>query len=75
MDVSELAAKWRAERGYDLKGGVIVCCDGIANGWCCELPNPRDWVPGCVAIDTAGKQWVSVGGNRQGGAELWRPVV
>jgi hypothetical protein len=74
MSASVIAEKWRAEHGYTDRGGVIVIHDGIVSSWVNELRDPEHWEPGCTAIDVAGNQWVSVGGNRQRGAERWQPV-
>lgn len=74
MNTHELAQKWREQRGYTGKGGVIVICDGVVNSWVNELRDPNHWVPGCIAVDESGNQWISVGGNRESGAERWEPA-
>lgn len=71
----ELAKKWRAEHGYTGKGGVIVICDGVVNSWVNELRDPEHWVPGCVAVDESGNQWISAGGNSQKGSERWESIT
>lgn len=74
MTTINLAEKWRAEKGYIGKGGVIVIHDGIVNSWVNELRDPEHWAPGCIAIDEEGNQWIATGGDRQSGSERWEPV-
>lgn len=74
MNPKELAIQWRVKRGYTSKGGVVVMKDGVVNGWVNKLCDPNHWIPGCIAIDESGNQWISVGGNEQDGAERWEPV-
>jgi hypothetical protein len=74
VNEKELAQKWRTEHGYVGRGGVIVICDGVVNSWVNELRDSGDWIPGCVAVDEVGNQWVTTGGNSQTGAERWEPV-
>ncbi|WP_224981276.1 hypothetical protein [Geomonas agri] len=73
MGVIQLAKKWREEKGYIDKGGVIVIFDGTVNSWVNELSDPKHWAPGCIAVDEAGNQWITKDGNPQGGAERWEP--
>jgi len=74
MKGNVLARKWRTAHGYKDKGGVIVVCDGVVCGWVNELRNPEHWVPGCIAVDGLGNQWVSVGGNCLNGANRWKSL-
>jgi len=75
MNVIELAKKWREEKGYTGKGGVIVIHEGEVNSWVNELRDPEHWAPGCIAVDEAGNMWVSVGGNDKKGSKTWEPVA
>jgi len=74
MNPNVLAGTWRAEKGYTSRGGIVVIFDGVVNSWINELRDPEHWAPGCVAVDEAGNQWISAGGNRQQGASRWEPV-
>jgi hypothetical protein len=70
----ETAINWRSKNNYDIQGGVVVLFGGEVQGWCCTLPNPRDWRPGCIAIDDCQQGWTSTGGNPYDGATTWNPV-
>ena len=72
-DFVEIARTWREEEGYTGRGGVIVIHDGIVNSWVDKLRNPEHWVPGCVAVDEAGKSWVTIAGSDRDGALMWLP--
>lgn len=74
MTNAEIAKKWRLEKGYTGRGGVIVVHDGVVNSWVKELCDPNHWVPGCVAVDELGNEWVTVGGDGVRGAESWEPT-
>ena len=67
--------EWRKEFGYTGKGGVIVICNGVVQGWVNELRDPDHWQPGCIAIDESGRRWEAVGGDNQKGAESWKLVL
>lgn len=46
---------------------------GEVQNWVNELRNPEHWQPGCVAVDEAGKSWVTIAGNGADGALMWLP--
>ncbi len=72
MKNSEIAQKWREEHGGKYcKDGVVVVCNGVAQGWVDELRDPHHWASGCIAVDESGQEWVAVGGNDMDGAERW----
>lgn len=68
----KLANKYRTENNYD--GGVIVLYQGKEAGWMNELRDPQHWMPGCIAVDINGQQWIARGGNDHDGATEWRPL-
>lgn len=74
MNAEELAKTWREKHGYIGKGGVIVIFDGVVNSWVNELRNPEHWLPGCLAIDEDGNQWIAKGGGKRKGAESWQKL-
>lgn len=73
MDLNDLAKQWRDNRP-DLRGGVVVIFNGKVDGWVHKLRDPDHWVPGCIAVDESGAQWISVGGDDYNGAERWEPA-
>lgn len=68
------ATAWRANRP-DLIGGVIVFHGRELQGWVNRLRNPEHWVPGCIALDCDGKQYVATGGDAYNGAQHWEPIT
>ncbi len=75
MKNSEIAKKWREEYGgKSCKGGLIVICNGVAQGWINELRDPNHWEPGCIVVDESGQGWVAVGGTDRDGAERWEQL-
>lgn len=67
------AQRWREQRGYIGRGGVVVVLDGEVQSWVDKLRNPEHWQPGCVAVDETGKSWTTIAGNQQDGALMWLP--
>lgn len=65
------ARRWREEKGYVGRAGVVVIFNGIADAWVDKLRNPEHWQPGCIAVDESGKTWTAIGGTEQGGALMW----
>lgn len=57
-----------------LEGGYVVTFNGAVSGWTATLGNPGAWMPGCIAIDEAGGQWVAKGGSDYDGAERWEAI-
>jgi len=53
---------------------VVIIHKRKVQGWVNELRDPQHWCPGCLAIDTVGKQWRAVGGNDYDGAAEWQPI-
>jgi hypothetical protein len=49
----------------------VIFFNEAAEGWACELNTPSSWVPGCIAVDEQGEQWVAVGGDDEEGADSW----
>lgn len=72
--VVHLATKWRQERGYIGRGGVVVIYRGEVQSWVNELRDPTHWVAGCIAVDEAGQQWQTIAGNEVSGALMWLPL-
>jgi hypothetical protein len=68
----EMANRYRKQDGHH--DGVVVIFDGQVGGWMNELRDPQHWVPGCIAIDVDGNEWLAVGGNDYDGAALWEPI-
>ncbi|WP_244131269.1 hypothetical protein [Burkholderia gladioli] len=68
------AHRWRQENGYVGRSGVVVLYSGEVQGWVNVLRNPEHWRPGCIAVDEAGRQWMTVAGTEREGALLWLPV-
>lgn len=68
------AHRYRVENPR-LTGGVIVFRDHKLQGWVNELRNPEHWMPGCIAVDTDGRQWQATGGNDYDGATQWTPIL
>jgi len=65
------AQRWRDEKGYAGRGGVVVIFNGSADAWVDKLRNPEHWQPGCVAVDENGRTWTAIGGTEQDGALMW----
>lgn len=51
---------------------MLVYQDQVA-GWMNELRNPETWMPGTLAIDDNGNQWIANGGDDYNGAKQWKP--
>lgn len=72
MSEAQRKAKcWRDDNGYSGKGGVIVICGDVVQGWANELRDPQHWIPGCIAVAEDGRCHEARGGNDYGGAECW----
>ena len=69
----DIAQRWREERGYTGKGGVVIVFNDVATAWCEALPEPRGWAPSCIAVDEDGRTWWATGGNENDGAHRWEP--
>ncbi len=64
----------KARHVWEYQGGYVILKGGEVAGWVLYLENPQSWEPGAVAIDEAGRMWVSAGGNTYDGAERWEPL-
>ncbi|MBN3785557.1 hypothetical protein [Burkholderia sp. Ac-20353] len=73
MEPIEVARRWREERGYVGRGGVVVIFDGEVQSWVNELRNPDHWQPGCIAIAEDGRTWTAIAGTERDGALMWLP--
>ncbi|MCA8205147.1 hypothetical protein LGM71_29340 [Burkholderia sp. AU33545] len=73
MEPIEVARRWREERGYVGRGGVVVIFDGEVQSWVSELRNPDHWQPGCIAIAEDGRTWTAIAGTERDGALMWLP--
>lgn len=71
MKLKQLADKWRKDNGYTKKLGVVIFLGNEVQGWCNELRDPDHWQPGCIAIDSFGLCYKTIGGNAKAGAEKW----
>lgn len=70
--LKEQIKEFLAERGY--QGGYTIVCNSEIGGWVNSLDNPGSWMPGCIAIDNDGNQWIALGGNDYDGAERWEEL-
>ena len=70
--LKEQIKEFLAERGY--QGGYTIVCNGEVGGWTRHLDNPAGWMPGCIAIDNDGNQWIALGGTDYDGAEYWEAL-
>lgn len=69
------AKQWRDENGYTGKGGVIVYWGAIVQGWVYDLPEAKEWSPGCIAVSEDGARYLAVGGNGVEGAARWEALA
>lgn len=44
------ATEWRAAKGINAQGGVVIVLDGYFVGWLADLPQAAEWAPGCLAV-------------------------
>jgi hypothetical protein len=65
---------WKTSKKVKAEGGVVVFYDGEPCGWMNELRDADHWVPGCIAVDEAGNEWRTVGGDSQRGALRWEQI-
>lgn len=54
----EFATEWRAAKGLDAQGGVVIVLDGYFVGWLVELPPAAEWAPGCLAVTEASQVYL-----------------
>jgi hypothetical protein len=73
MTPVEIASRWREEKGYVGRGGVVVVFNGEVQSWVNRLRNPEHWQPGCIAVDEEGHTWTTIAGNESAGALMWLP--
>lgn len=75
------AAHYRAVWNYPTGVVVIVgtrslgWMNAVAVGWMNELRDPKNWEPGCLAVDPAGRVFEAIGGNAYDGAREWAEVT
>ncbi|WP_339332233.1 hypothetical protein [Aeromonas caviae] len=74
-DLIASARVWRADNGYEGKGGVIVFYKGKMQSWVNELRAPGDWVSGCIAVDEYGNAWETGTGDDPSEPLLWLPLL
>lgn len=74
MDRAHHAKNWKTSKKIKAEGGVVVFYDAEPCGWMNELRDPDHWVPGCIAVDEAGNEWRTVGGDPQHGALRWEVI-
>lgn len=67
----DAALRWRQEKEYAGRGGVVVLFNGEVQGWVNMLRNPEHWQPGCIAVDEGGRTWTTIAGNDRDGALMW----
>jgi len=75
LTVSErarLAREYRDIRQYP--GGFVMFYGSEITGWSKEFPRSEAYVPGVIAIDAIGTEWVATGGDDYDGAEKWEQV-
>ena len=70
----KLAQTFRDQHNLQGKGGVVTLFAGEAFGWQNALRGPHTVVPGAIAIDEDGNEWLAVGGNNYDGATDWQPI-
>lgn len=73
MKTPTLKAARQAMREMNLTHteGYVIFFAGRHCGWSIQ-PEPKAWLPGCVAVDLqTGAQFEGVGGTYQGGLERW----
>lgn len=70
------AAAWQRDRNVSFESGAFIFWRNKVCGWTRELTNETASThrPGCIALDTNGNFFKSVGGDEQGGAEKWELV-
>lgn len=68
------ASIWRKKHPTQT-GGVIIFHGRELQGWVNQLRNPEHWMPGCIALDCDGKQYVATGGDAYNGAERWEIIA
>lgn len=68
------ATTWRTKHPAQT-GGVIIFHGCELQGWVNQLRNPEHWMPGCIALDCDGKQYVATGGDAYNGAQRWEPIT
>ena len=73
MTNQEIANKYRREKGYIGRGGFIIIFNGIVIAETDNLRVALPFVPGCIAIDECGNEWVTAGGDDDRGADRWEP--
>lgn len=69
INYTELADEYRCL--WKLSGGAVIFYKGVAQGWLREIRDPQDWLPGCIAVDALGAQWIATGGTQADGASVW----
>ncbi|OQW67456.1 MAG: hypothetical protein BVN35_20335 [Proteobacteria bacterium ST_bin11] len=72
MSRNQMAGEYRAKSGH--AGGVVVVFNDEISGWMNELRDAQHWMPGCIAIDSTGNEWIATGGNDYDGATVWNPL-
>ena len=66
---SEKAKSYKSELGHE--GGFVIFFGSEPTAWVKDLQGRCTWVPGCVAVDEHGAEWVATGGDDYDGAKKW----
>ena len=72
MSQRSKAKSYRSELGH--QGGFVIFSGSEAVAWVKDLQGLRTYVPGCIAVDEHGTEWVATGGDDYDGAEKWEQV-
>jgi len=71
MNRQQIAREYRRDHMNGRAYGVVILHEGEVAGWMNELRSPDGWVPGAIAIDSDGKEWIATGGDEYNGAQEW----
>jgi len=70
---TDQANAYREEMGFS--GGLVIFFGSEIAAWVKDLNGRCTYVPGCIAVDETGNEWVALGGNDYDGAERWEQAV
>lgn len=71
---SAIAAAERYRKREQLNGGYVILNGGVPTGWMDRLGDPRNWMPGVIAVSPNGIQWIAQGGDEIDGAKCWARI-
>lgn len=66
----EAASNFRAYNDIP-SGGIILFSNNEPYAWRDRVRNPETELPGVIALDESGNQWIAEGGDGYNGAERW----